>query len=190
MRSRLPEENAGWGAQPARANNPEERVIDIRNSGLVLTAPFLQHLWATLRLAQNNAYVDVAAAKRAAHLLQFVVSGDSANTVPVLALNEVLCGLTVGEAVDASIEITAQEKDEIETMLGALIAHWSVLCSTSVDGLRETFLQRPGSLVYGDRGWNLTVEPHAVDVLVDRLPWGIKIIKLPWMREMLFTEWR
>lgn len=171
-------------------NLPDERAIDIRNSGLVLTAPFLPHLWATLGLAQNNAFVDTAAARRAAHLLQFVVSGDSANTAAVLALNEVLCGLNAGEAVDAPIEMTAAEKDEIGSMLGALIAHWNVLGSTSVDGLRETFLQQPGSLVHGDRGWQLNVDRRAVDILIDRLPWSMGIIKLPWMREVLYTEWR
>ena len=166
------------------------RAIDISNAGLVLTVPFLPRLWATLGLARNNAFVDVVAAKRAACLLQAVASGDRADIAPVLALNEVLCGLTAGAAVSEPIEMTAQEKGEIETMLGALIAHWSALGSTSVDGLRETFLQRPGTLVHGDRGWNLTVEPRAVDVLLDRLPWGISIIKLPWMREVLYTEWR
>jgi hypothetical protein len=157
---------------------------------LVLTAPFLPHLWSTLGLAQNNAFVDAAAARRAADLLQFIACGDSPNPAPVLALNEVLCGLPMGAAVAAPLETTAQEQDEIETMLGALIAHWHVLGSTPVAGLRESFLQRPGSLVQADRGWHLTVERLALDVLVDQLPWNIGIIQLPWMRGVLYTEWR
>jgi hypothetical protein len=35
----------------------------------------------------------------------------------------------------------------------------------------------------------LQVEQKAVDVLLNTLPWGIGVIKLPWMKEILHTEW-
>jgi len=40
-----------------------------------------------------------------------------------------------------------------------------------------------------DNGWLLQVEQKPVDVLVNHLPWGIGTIRLPWMQEILYTEW-
>jgi len=71
----------------------------------------------------------------------------------------------------------------------AVINHWEVLKNTSADGLREAFLQRRGKLSRVDGGWLMQVEQRAIDVLLNKLPWGISIIKLPWMNEMLFVEW-
>jgi hypothetical protein len=36
----------------------------------------------------------------------------------------------------------------------------------------------------------LKVQPRAFDMLLDRLPWGFSIIKLPWMQGVLHVEWR
>jgi hypothetical protein len=74
-------------------------------------------------------------------------------------------------------------------MLQAVVQHWRALKNSSVGALRETYIQRFGKLTAIDHGWSLQVEPKAVDVLLGRLPWGIGTIRLPWMKNMLFTEW-
>ena len=53
----------------------------------------------------------------------------------------------------------------------------------------STFLRRFGLLREIEGGFRLQVEPGPFDVLLERLPWGFAIVKLPWMREPLFTEW-
>jgi hypothetical protein len=65
------------------------------------------------------------------------------------------------------------------------------LGSTTVDGLRQTFLQRRGRLETRDGGgrW-LVVEAGSFDMLIDHLPWGYTMQKLPWMEEVLNVEWR
>jgi hypothetical protein len=63
------------------------------------------------------------------------------------------------------------------------------LKNTGREALRETFLQRLGKLSPTDHGWLLQVEQKAVDFLLNRLPWGIGVIKLPWMDEKIFVEW-
>jgi hypothetical protein len=66
-----------------------------------------------------------------------------------------------------------------------------VLRNTSPDGLRGTFLIRSGKLCLRDGGdWSLQVESNSFDILLDQLPWGISMIKLPWMEKMLWVEWR
>ena len=70
------------------------------------------------------------------------------------------------------------------------ILYWTVLMSTSPDGLREGFLQREGKLTLSDHGnWKLRVEQKSIDILLGYLPWGISMVKLPWMENLLVVEW-
>ena len=71
-----------------------------------------------------------------------------------------------------------------------MIANWKVLGNTSVAGLRESFLQRGGSLKRHDEAWRLQVEPRAFDMLLDQLPWGYSTIKHPWMERVIHVDWR
>jgi hypothetical protein len=51
-------------------------------------------------------------------------------------------------------------------------------------------LLRPGKLIRKEDGdWLLQVESRTFDVLLEHLPWGISMIKLPWMKKMLWVEW-
>ena len=50
---------------------------------------------------------------------------------------------------------------------------------------------RPGMLaVDADGDWLLRVEARTVDILLDQLPWGVSLVKLPWMDRLLRVEWR
>jgi hypothetical protein len=72
----------------------------------------------------------------------------------------------------------------------AAIRHWGALGSASPDGLREGFLQREGKLEKRADGWRLIVERKTIDVLLDRLPWGVGMVALPWMgEEVVWVEW-
>jgi hypothetical protein len=86
-------------------------------------------------------------------------------------------------------EISKDIETESELLLKDVIRYWGVLKNTGIEGLRETFLQRPGKLSHNQNGWKLIVEQKTVDILIGSLPWGLGIIKLPWMPEMLFVEW-
>ncbi|HEV2830338.1 MAG TPA: contractile injection system tape measure protein, partial [Hanamia sp.] len=63
--------------------------------------------------------------------------------------------------------------------------------NTPSQGLQETFLQRNGKLIFNetDGYWKLVVERKAVDILLDRIPWGFSYVQLPWMKYALITEW-
>jgi hypothetical protein len=71
-----------------------------------------------------------------------------------------------------------------------MIQHWKILGSTSVAGLRETFLQREGQLTRRDDHWQLLVEPRPFDMLLDQLPWGYSTVKFPWMQQVMHVDWR
>jgi hypothetical protein len=70
-----------------------------------------------------------------------------------------------------------------------MISHWSAIGNTSVQGLRQTFLQREGYLSRKEDGWHLQVPKRTFDMLLDKLPWSISTIRLPWMETILWVEW-
>ncbi|MEO1401775.1 MAG: contractile injection system tape measure protein [Cyanobacteria bacterium J06635_1] len=37
--------------------------------------------------------------------------------------------------------------------------------------------------------WLLQIERETYDILLDQLPWSIRVVKLPWMPKLLYVEW-
>jgi hypothetical protein len=123
------------------------------------------------------------------HVLEYLVSGLEEFPEFNLPLNKILCGMDVAEVLQPVSELTSSVKAECKLLLHEVIHHWSILKNTSIDGLRETFLQRNGKVSRVDNGWLLNVEQKGVDVLLNGLPWGIGVIKLPWIADTVFVEW-
>lgn len=173
------------------ATTPQwEAGLHINNAGQVLAAAFLPRLFSMLNLIQDGKFIDLGAADRAVHLVQFMVTGQSATPEYELVLNKILCGIGTSIPVSAGIDITEQEQTLIEQMLTSMIQHWKVLGSTSISGLRETFFQRQGWLVLEEDCWRLKVKEQTFDLLLDRLPWSISLIKHGWMDKPLRVSWR
>ena len=188
-------------SDPFSLSQPEARLINtvtpfsdseeiyIYNSGLVLLWPFLPRFFETLKLMQQGHFVNSESAERAVLILQYLV--DAATEIPeqFLSLNKILCGIDLLEPVTANLEIAEPQRDECEHLLSAVISNSSILKNTSIDGFRRAFLQREGILKVRDCSWLLQVEQETYDVLLDRLPWSIRVVKLPWMDEILYVEW-
>ncbi|WP_243751616.1 contractile injection system tape measure protein [Niastella caeni] len=176
---------------PVNNNNPVqsnilEEGIYVSNAGLVIMALFLPPFFTKLGLLQDGNFSDI---NRAVCLAQYLASGKEQVAEFELGLAKIVCGLETDSAVDTDIVLTEEEKQEVNELLLAVIAHWNILKDTSPDGLRETFLQREGRLQFINHEWRLLVEQKAWDVLLQHLPWTISIIKLPWMPYLLKTEW-
>lgn len=164
-------------------------AIFITNAGLVLLHPFLQSLFEQLCFIRQNNWIDDSVQAQAVLLSEFLLRGNNQFEEFNLVLNKIMCGLAPDEIVSTNFKINEPLTSECEQLLNAVIAHWSVLRNTSIAGLRETFLQRNGKLTKVDNGWLLQVEQKSVDILLNHLPWGIGIVNLPWMKEMLYVEW-
>lgn len=183
----------GRTSSEKRDSAGRERTADpifIGNAGQVLVAPFLPRLFGMLGLVEDGKFSDEMAAHRAVRLVQFLVDGREETWEGTLPLNKILCGLEPEQPVNLNIALTSTEVAACEELLGAIIAHWSAIGRTSVQGLRESFLQREGRLTHSSKGWQLLVQERAFDMLLDRLPWSIKVIKLQWMTKALYVEWR
>jgi len=179
---------------PVKEDKPSdsEDVFYILNAGVILLHPFLPQFFRTLELTEgdNPAFKDEWNRGMAVCLLHYLAADELRSPEYQLVLPKLLCGMPLNSPVDHTITISAEAQTEGNFLLQAAIDHWGALGSSSPDGLREGFLQRAGKLERRQSRWFLQVERKTLDILLDRLPWGIGVVKLPWMEEVLHVKWR
>ncbi len=162
----------------------------VKNAGIVLLHPFFQPFFQALDLMKDRkTFKNEKARHRAIHLLEYLATKSEQLPEYKLVLPKHLCGLFLEVPVERNIKLKKEEKEEVEKLLSAVIEHWDALKATSPDGLRQGFLQRDGKLELRESGWYLMVERKTIDILINRMPWGINNIHLPWMPELLKVEW-
>lgn len=163
--------------------------IYVGMSGVVLLHPFIQPFFEELSLLDTSDFKDETARRRGAGLLQYLTVGEAEVVEYDAALLKWLCALPFETPIDSRIELTDIEKKEVDELLSMVIQHWGALGDVGVDSLRQGFLQRDGKLSKRSDGWLLQIEKQTMDILLDRLPWGFGVVKLPWQTDMLFVEW-
>jgi hypothetical protein len=163
--------------------------VYVENAGLVILWPFLGHLFERLELMADKRFKDPAAQHRAVGLLQHLATEDPCPPEYQLVLAKVLCGMKVDEVFDFGPPVTEAEAEEGAGMLTAVIANAPILKNMSIDGFRGSFLLRKGVLGARDGAWLLRVERATHDVVLDRFPWAVSWVKLPWMEAPLSVEW-
>ncbi|MDT0687010.1 contractile injection system tape measure protein [Autumnicola psychrophila] len=167
-----------------------KRTQFITNAGLVLLHPFLIRLFQKLEFLEENNFKNFHCQSKAVLLLQFLATGNDVMPEYEMQLPKFLCGMPAKLPIYHLIRLSRTEKEESNHLLKAVIENWGALGTTSPEGLQEGFLVRDGKLMKNDSGWKLIVEAKTIDILLDKLPWGISIIKLPWMEEHLKIAWR
>lgn len=179
---------------PPVASKREPIWVD--DAGQVLLAAYAERLFKHLDLLEQGRFKDDLTRAQAVQALQRLCHGEQAREDCDTALSRLLCGVAPSALLPDVAPPSAETSALLDQMLQAVIAHWKALGSTSVAGLRETFLQRRGRLLL-DRpksdappAWRLRVEKRGFDVLLDRLPWSFSTIRLPWMEGVLHVEWR
>lgn len=179
-------------SEPA-ANTPSELIpppLYVQWAGVVLTHAFLPVFFKTLDLLDDQKqFRSAKAQQKAVHAIQFLASGEEQLPEFRLVLPKILCGLQPDHPIERAIELTDLEKAEADTLLRSLLSHWNALGSASPAGLREGFFDRTGKLSKGRNGLLLQVESRTLDIMLQRLPWGISLIRLPWTKDMLQVDW-
>ena len=174
-------------------NKPEEDVFPflVHQAGLVLIHPFIARFFENTGIIKTgDMQLSSFSLARAAALLHFLATCREEVYEYELGFIKIFLGMCPESPLPVCEGLVKScDKEESESLLQAVIGHWSVLKNTSVSGLRSSFLQRPALLREDENGWNLHVERVPFDVLLDQLPWSISIVKLPWMKKALYTEW-
>ncbi|PWR01037.1 hypothetical protein DKT77_19085 [Meridianimarinicoccus roseus] len=163
--------------------------LAIPHAGVVLAGPFLPALFDRLDLLADRTFRDIAAAERAGAIIA-ALAGGPPNDEPSMALAKLMTGRPLEAPQPRVINTTEAEKQAVDTLLASMVGHWTALGHATPDGLRETFLRRPGHLILGANADRLKIEPRGTDVLLDRLPWPLSPLRLPWMAQPLVVDWR
>ena len=167
-----------------------QQATFIDNSGLVLVASFLPGAFKKMGWVENGNIVDVIGRDKMLLWMDYLVWGARKTYEYNLSFNKVLAGMEPQEVVNSSLVLTDEERLVADSLLGSVIQHWSILKNTTIDGLRTSFLQRNGKICDEDGGWQLHVETKPFDMLIDKLPWSLSIIKFSWMEKPVYTQWR
>ena len=171
-------------------NESIDKFLYVDHAGLVILHPFLSQFFSGLKLLnEQKQFIDEEAQAKAVYLLSFLACGKIYPSEATLPFCKFLSGLQIKTAIVKNIELNENEKQESEQLLKAVISHWQVLGKTSADGLREGFINRKGKLDFRDEGTTLFVETKPHDVLLERLPWTISIVHLPWIDKPFNTMW-
>ncbi len=173
----------------ARRFSPAQKAFWVESSGLVILWPFLPGFFDALGLIEDRRFAGDPARSRAVLLAAHLCDGADEWDEHELLLGKILCGYPPFDPIATRIELSDVERRESRALLESVIGHWSVLKSTSIDGLRNAFLRREGTLTAQEQGWKLEVARAAHDVLLDKLPWGFGLILLPWIEQPLYVEW-
>jgi hypothetical protein len=162
----------------------------VKHAGLVLLHPFISRFFALASTTADGKFIDLHQRNKAVLLLQFLAAGNTVCDEHEMVIAKLLCGVPLSHAIDISMELTEEDKFLAEELLREVIGHWSILKNTSPNGIREGFLQRSGKYYERAKSHFLHVENSSIDILLDHLPWGLGMVKFPWMKFMLNIEWR
>lgn len=165
-----------------------QKVIDeiyINNAGLIIVSAFLPVFFKDIKLLSKTGILD---ANKAIAVLHYMVTGLDEYHEFEVVLPKILCGLEISDPVEG-YKLSRKEKFKVNELLESIIEHWTVLKSTSTEGLRSAFFQREGKLTFENNNWYLKVRQESYDMLISHIPWNISLIKLTWMKSMLHAEW-
>ena len=163
--------------------------IPISNAGLVILFPFLPMLFMRLNmLSQDRRDFNSNESKvRAIFILQHLMaSEDREYDEKDLFLNRLLINYPFNEPLPKRMELNQDELNTIDSLLEAAKTNWEKMRNTSMRGFQEAFLRRAGFIEKTEREWVLTVEERALD----SIPWSYKLVRLPWMENILKVNWR
>jgi len=183
------------GASPIKPAPAETETVNpallVPLAGLVLLHPYLPRFLAGCGVLDTTGRaIPTAQWPRACALLLALACGDVEGLEHQLPLVKLLLGLPPEGPLSTVLpRLSSADLDEVAALLAAVRQHWAALRGTGTDGLRLSFLQRRGLLRRTDGAWQLHVQAEPFDVLLDLLPWGISLVKLPWMPQPLMVAW-
>lgn len=163
--------------------------IQVSNAGLVILQGFISAYFSRLELTKDSVFCNMQSQRDAIHCLQYLVTGLLSTEEQHLVLNKVLCGLSISEPVELNFDLTPENKTTADSLIDAVINHWSAIGSSSINGFRGNWLIRNGLLNQRDEYWDLVVEKRPYDLLLQHSPFSFHFIKLPWMTMPLHVTW-
>jgi|GEM_PF-1826333 len=183
------EQVEGESESVSELNELLKEGIYINNAGLLILCPLLPTFFSRIGIydskEKNLTDRDLAVA-----LLYYLSMGSFQTEEYKLAFEKIICGSDAEKALVLPQKVSKEITDECRALLDSVIEHWSALKNTSIEGLRQAFLQRNGKIqLQGKDEFFITVEQKSYDMLLEQLPWSINMIKLPWLNQHFRVQW-
>lgn len=173
-------------------NTPEDSVNEadgrhVQNAGLVLIHPFINNFFKRCNLLDpvNKKLTDP---ELCVHLLHYIATGKTNQPESSMLFEKFLCGIPLQQSISRHIKISRKQKSETAKLIGAVQQNWSAMKTSSVELLQNEFFQRSGKLTLKDNPL-ITIEKKTQDILLDKLSWGLGLIKLPWQEKFIYINW-
>ncbi len=164
--------------------------IPVYNAGIILFYPFLISFFDKLNLLEDRKqFKSVKEQIKAVHLLHYLSGFHKDAFEHLMLLNKLICGVNILFPVGKNYPISEPEKKEINLLLKAVIQNWAIIKNTSIEGLQESFIKRKGILEQNQNDWILRVETKGIDILLENLPWNIRLISFPWNDFIIYVDW-
>lgn len=179
----------GESGMEKRSQESYKEGIYVPYAGIVLLHPFLPPLFENLGLTENGRWTSLGQVQKAVHLLAYLATGQTYCPEYDMGLFKLLCGEPTDLLVDSQLSLSSSEMEEADDVLSAALDHWRALKTDSHDALRTAFIHRDGKFSHGDDSCEIIVEQKAQDVLLNSLPWGLSMIKLPWLTQLIRIVW-
>lgn len=167
----------------------EQHAIYVSYAGIVLLHPYLSILFDEMKLIEKRKWVDEKACIKGVQVLAYLAKDEIFCAEYEMTLLKLLCGFPLDDFISPEIVLDENEQHLCKELIEGVIKQWSAIGTISPTGLREAFLQREGKLVRVDNGWRLIVERKTIDILLNKLSWGLSLVKLPWMPQILYVDW-
>jgi hypothetical protein len=175
-------------ALPSPEATPEARGWYTPHAGLIILHPFCERLFAAQGwLDADKQFVQESNHHKAVKMMAYM-SGEEAPEWECV-LEKVLCGLEPETFVDMSEPLKPEEEQACRELLEAAKGYWPPMRGSSVEAMQGTTLLRRGKLEQVETGWQLHVERNGTDILLEQLPWSIRVVRLPWMKHPLYVQW-
>src|SRR5690606_802008 len=185
----LPSKESKLKNQTKSIEAEEKEGVYVQYSGIILLHPFLPSFFTKLNLLENGQWKNEESSKKAVQLLAYLSTGAMECPEYELLLFKHLCGVSWDTLIEAELELSSDEIKEADSLLQSVLEHWTALKNTSINGLREGFIERDGKLWKEQNNWQLHIEQKGQDILLQQLPWGIGMLKFSWLKELIIITW-
>ncbi|MDH5032600.1 contractile injection system tape measure protein [Chryseobacterium cucumeris] len=188
-------ENAGTSIETIQEKNAiiQEDVNQnegqyIQNAGLILIHPFIRPLFEHCELldAKTQQLIDP---ELCAHLLHYIATGKTNAPEYDMIFEKFLCNIPIHQTINRHIKLSRKHKSQAKKVIESVQYNWAPMKKSSVALLQNEFFQRTGKLVITDSDDTLIVERKTQDILLEKLSWGIGLVKLPWQKKFIFVNW-
>ncbi|KAA2223883.1 contractile injection system tape measure protein [Chryseobacterium sediminis] len=173
---------------PIQENVNQDKEQYIQNAGLILIHPFIKTLFEHCELIDPKTQ-QLTDPELCAHLLHYIATGKINAPEYDMIFEKFLCNIPMNQTINRHIKLSRKHKTQAKNVIESVQHNWAPMKKSSAALVQNEFFQRPGKLVITDSDYTLTVERKTQDILLEKLSWGIGLVKLPWHKKFIFVNW-